>query len=94
MIKRPYFKLPLFRGDPTYFILTALSQSDRVQNIKERNDQVHLPIMHWSNKRYIPLKNSIKEFTSCVLRLRPLCTFNEYTLFIGEKKRIPLKNYI
>jgi hypothetical protein len=41
----PYFKHPLFGGDSTNFILTTLSQPDRVQKIKERNDQVHLPIM-------------------------------------------------
>jgi len=33
----------------------------RVQKIKERSDQVHLPIMHWSSKRYILVKIFIKE---------------------------------
>jgi hypothetical protein len=40
MIKRPYFKLSLFRGDSTYFILTTMSQSDRVQKIEGRSDKV------------------------------------------------------
>jgi hypothetical protein len=49
-MKRSYFKIPPFEGDPIDFILTTLSQSDKVQKMKERSDQFHLPIMHWFGK--------------------------------------------
>jgi hypothetical protein len=61
IIKGHHFKLLPFGGDPTYFIFTALPQSDIIQKLKKRTDQIHLPIMHWFGKRYIPLKISIKE---------------------------------
>jgi hypothetical protein len=61
LIKGPYFKLPPFRGDPTYFILTALSQANIIQKIKERSDHIHLLIMHQPGKRYILLNIYINE---------------------------------
>jgi hypothetical protein len=46
MIKGPLFKLPPFGWDPTYFILNALPQSNRIQKLKERRNHIHLPIIH------------------------------------------------
>jgi hypothetical protein len=61
MIKGSYFKRSTFWRDPTYFILIALSQFDRVQKIKERSDQIHLPIMHCLVNDIFHLKISIRE---------------------------------
>jgi hypothetical protein len=46
MIKGPHFKLKPFGGDPTNYIITVLPQPNRIQKLKERRNQSHLPIMH------------------------------------------------
>jgi hypothetical protein len=46
IVKRSDLKHPSFEGDPINFILTTSSQPERVQKIKERGNQLYLPIMH------------------------------------------------
>lgn len=73
MIKRPHFKLPPLGGGPTYSILPTLSQTDRVQKIKEHSE-VHRPIVHLSDKIYTLLKISIKKLHMLCTILLDICS--------------------
>jgi hypothetical protein len=59
----------------------------RVQKIKERSDQVHLPIMHWSSKRYILVKIFIKELH--MIRYPCLITTCNTKQLKKKKKKLP-----
>jgi len=61
MIKWSNLEHPPFGRDLTDFIIATSSQPKTVREIKEQSDQIHLSIMHWSNKRSIPLKIVIKK---------------------------------
>jgi len=74
MIIGPHFKLSPFGRNPIYSILTSLPYSERIQQLKKRRNQIHLLVMHWSDKKYIPLKISILELHMiCHPRVLTMC---------------------
>jgi hypothetical protein len=92
MIKWFDLEPPPFRRDPTDFIPTTLSQLERIQEIKELSDWVHLLILDWFGKEIfhwrLHLKNCIWSATKTSLQQAILNIFRKVA-FSGWPHIIP-----